>query len=231
MKSFVVIPARGGSKGIPGKNSKLLVGKPLIQYAIDTALEIFDKEEIIVSTDDISIKQIVESGGIDVPFLRPAHLATDTAGTYEVLLHAVEYYERLHGPMDALVLLQPTSPFRTSKHVKEAMDIFKKSENIDMVVSVNRSKANPYYNLFEENKNGYLEASKKSEFIRRQDCPPVWEYNGAVYIIDVTALKKSPLNNFKNIKKYEMSFEDSLDLDTPIDWSLAELILQTKDNS
>ena len=153
MKSFVVIPARGGSKGIPGKNSKLLAGKPLIQYAVDAALEIFDKEEIIVSTEDTSIKQIVESGGINVPFLRPAHLATDTAGTYEVLLHAVDYYERLHGPTDVLVLLQPTSPFRTSKHIKEALDIFKNSKNIDMVVSVNQSKANPYYNLFEENKN------------------------------------------------------------------------------
>lgn len=230
MKSFVVIPARGGSKGIPGKNIKFLAGKPLIRYTIDSALEIYKKEEIIVSTDDTDIKKVVENGGVKVPFLRPGHLATDTAGTYDVLLHAVDFYERLNGPMDALILLQPTSPFRTSKHIKEAADFFNSTENVDMVVSVRQSKANPYYNLFEENQYGYLEPSKKSDFVRRQDCPPVWEYNGAIYVINVASLRKSPLNEFKNIKKYEMSYNDSLDLDTPLDWLVAELMFQKKVN-
>ena len=230
MKSFVVIPARGGSKGIPGKNIKLLAGKPLIRYAIDSALEIFGKEEIIVSTDDIFIRKEVENTGLNVPFLRPEHLATDTSGTYEVLLHALDFYEKLNGPVDALILLQPTSPFRTAKHIEEAMEIFKCTESVDMVVSVCRSKANPYYNLFEENPSGYLEASKKSNFKRRQDCPSVWEYNGAIYVIKTSSLRKSPLDKFRNIKKYEMHYEDSLDLDTPIDWQLAELILQGKVN-
>ena len=226
MNIIAVIPARGGSKGIPGKNIKLLGGKPLIQYTIDAARRVFKDNEIIVSTDDEYIKQCVENGGLTVPFIRPAHLATDTASTYEVLLNVVAHYESIYGPMDVLVLLQPTSPFRTSEHIQQALSLFNEQKHIDMVVSVCKSKLNPYYNLFEENKDGYLTVSKKGNFTRRQDCPKVWEYNGAIYVIRITSLKKSNLGQFKNIKKYEMSEEASLDLDTPLDWLVAEALIR-----
>jgi len=125
MNPLVVIPARGGSKGVPGKNIKLLNGKPLINYTIEAAQKVFDDAIICVTTDSQEIKQVVENTtGLKVPFLRPDNLATDNAGTYEVLLHAVDFYERQGYVADTLILLQPTSPFRTDKHIEEAIALF-----------------------------------------------------------------------------------------------------------
>ena len=100
------------------------------------------------------------------------------------------------------------------------------SNSIDMVVSVKETKANPYYLLFEENNEGYLSLSKPSSITRRQDCPPVYEYNGAVYVVNVSSLKKGPIYNFKKIKKYLMSENESIDLDTDLDWKIAEFLFK-----
>lgn len=222
MKPLVVIPARGGSKGVPRKNIKELNGKPLLHYTIEAALSIFDKEIVCVSTDDNEIKQCAEAAGLKVPFLRPDELATDTAGTYEVLLHAVSFYENLGYYPDTLILLQPTSPFRNYKHISEAISSY--NSTLDMVVSVKETKSNPYYVLFEENNLGYLEKSKMATFTRRQDCPRVWEYNGAIYVINISRLKKASLANFDKVKKYVMDEYSSHDIDTLFDWKIAELI-------
>lgn len=222
MKPLVVIPARGGSKGIPRKNIKPLGGRPLIQWTIDEARKIFPDEIIYVSTDDLEIKNVAEECGLKVPFLRPIELASDTAGTYEVLLHAVQFYEENGYYPDVLILLQPTSPFRTSNHIEDAMTLF--SRNIDMVVSVKETNANPYYVLMEENQDGFLIKSKQSNSIRRQDTPKVWEINGAIYIINVNTLKEKPLNQFSKVKKYVMNEVSSHDIDVELDWLVAETI-------
>ncbi|MCD0473663.1 acylneuraminate cytidylyltransferase family protein [Flavobacterium sp. EDS] len=224
MNPLVVIPARGGSKGVPKKNIKLLNGKPLINYTIEVAQKVFDNAIICVTTDSQEIKKVVENTtGLKVPFLRPENLATDNAGTYEVLLHAIDFYERQGYFADTLILLQPTSPFRTNKHIEEAMELF--SENVDMVVSVKETKSNPYYLLFEEDQDGFLSKSKESNFARRQDCPPVWEFNGALYIINIKSLKNGRLDSFKKTIKYVMTEMDSIDIDTMFDWKLCEFII------
>ena len=228
MKPLIVIPARGGSKGVPRKNIKVLGDKPLIQYTIDAAKGVFDDEFICVSTDDFEIKSVVEQLGLKVPFLRPNELASDTAGTYEVLLHAISYYEAKGYFPDTLILLQPTSPFRTSAHIKEALKLY--HESIDMVVSVKETKANPYYILFEEDRNGYLKKTKEANFTRRQDCPKVWEYNGAIYIINVKALKERAISQFTKVYKFEMDETSSHDIDTLLDWKIAEIIINDKEN-
>ena len=228
MKPLIVIPARGGSKGVPRKNIKVLGDKPLIQYTIDAAKGVFDDEFICVSTDDFEIKSVVEQLGLKVPFLRPNELASDTAGTYEVLLHAISYYEAKGYFPDTLILLQPTSPFRTSAHIKEALKLY--HESIDMVVSVKETKANPYYILFEEDRNGYLKKTKEAHFTRRQDCPKVWEYNGAIYIINVKALKERAISQFTKVCKFEMDETSSHDIDTLLDWRIAEIIINDKEN-
>lgn len=222
MKPLVVIPARGGSKGVPRKNIKLLGEKPLIQWTIDEARKVFSDEVICVSTDDKEIKEVVEKSGLKVPFLRPAELATDTAGTYEVLIHAIGFYEEKGYFPDVLLLLQPTSPFRTTEHIEEAMLLF--SQDIEMLVSVKETKANPYYVLREEDENGFLVKSKEFSATRRQDVPKVWELNGAIYIIDVKTLKEKHLSSFKKVKKYVMDEISSYDIDTMLDWKLAEMI-------
>ena len=229
MKPLVVIPARGGSKGLPGKNIKKLMGKPLIHYTIEAARTLFSDEQIIVSTDDLDIKSCAEQTGLNVPFIRPAELATDTASTIEVLLHALKVSEANQYVPDALILLQPTSPLRNSQHIKEAMNLF--NETIDMVVSVKETESNPYYVLFEENENGFLKKSKAGNFNRRQDCPKVWEYNGAIYIINVQTLKNVGHLNFEKVMKYEMKKEHSVDIDTEMDWMIAEYFLNKQNEN
>jgi len=225
MKPLVIIPARGGSKGVPKKNIKLLNGKPLINYTIEAAQSVFDNEIICVTTDSQEIKNVVENTtNLIVPFLRPDSLATDTAGTYEVLMHAIDFYEQQGYLADTLILLQPTSPFRTGQHIKEAINLY--SHDIDMVVSVKETKSNPYYVLFEDNQEGFLSKSKEANFTRRQDCPNVWEFNGAIYIINIKSLRKGAIASFKKSLKYVMNEKESIDIDTMFDWKLCQAILK-----
>lgn len=221
--SLFIIPAREGSKGLFKKNIRLLQGKPLIQYTLDAARKLAPDDKIIVSTDSIEIKKLVENMGLQVPFLRPAELATDNAGTYDVLLHALNFYEQKNPPPAKIVLLQPTSPFRNEEHIKAALDLYQ--DTLDMVVSVKETTSNPYYVLREENKEGYLVQSKRGNFQRRQDCPPVWELNGAIYIINIKSLKTASLTEFTKVKKYVMDEISSHDIDTLFDWKMAEGII------
>lgn len=225
MKVLVIIPARGGSKGIPHKNIKPLNGKPLIHYTIDVARGIVKDEHICVSTDDADIIKCVEDYGLKVPFVRPAELATDTAGTYEVLLHALYFYEKQGKEYDVVLLLQNTSPFRTVQHVTEALELYR--SDIDMVVSVNETKTNPYYNCFEDDSEGFLKKTLDSTmFVRRQDAPKTYEYNGAIYVINPVQLKKMPLGKFTRRIKYIMDDIHSVDLDNMMDWKYAEFIMK-----
>lgn len=223
MKILVIIPARGGSKGIPHKNIKPLAGKPLIHYTIDVARQIVSDDDICVSTDDQEIIKCVEDYGLNVPFVRPAELATDTAGTYEVLLHALNYYEQQGRYYDVVMLLQNTSPFRTAEHVKEAIKLY--STDVDMVVSVKECPANPYYCVFEEDANGFLHVCKgDGNIFRRQDAPKVYEYNGAIYIMNAETLKTTHMHKMQKRVKYVMDDASSFDLDTMWDWQMAEMM-------
>lgn len=228
MNPLVIIPARGGSKGVPGKNIVDLGGKPLICHTIDAAREVVADDRICISTDSEDIASAVRAYGVEVPFMRPAELASDKAGTYEVLLHALKWYEdnRNFRP-DTVILLQPTSPFRTGHHLSEALSLW--TPDLDMVVSVAPAKTNPYLNCYEENEDGFLNISLGEGRIKcRQDAPDVWEYNGAIYIINTDSLLAGPLSGFKRRRKYVMTPEDSVDIDTPLDLDLARLIYERK---
>lgn len=225
--TLFIIPARGGSKGIPGKNIKSLAGKPLICHSIDHARLFVDDLDICLTTDSEEIISIAENYGLNVPFIRPSELASDTAGTYEVLLHAIEFYENIGKKYNKIVLLQPTSPLRTYDDIKGCLDLY--SNEIDMVVSVKEASTNPYYNAFEIDDKGFLHISKgNGEYTRRQDAPKVWEYNGAVYVINIASLKKMPLGKFQRRIMYEMPANRSIDIDTNFDWMLAQSILDSE---
>lgn len=224
MKPLVIIPARGGSKGVKGKNIKELNGKPLIHYTVEAAREIFMDEQIIVSTDDDEIRKVVESIGLKVPFLRPKELATDTSTSRDVLLHALEWYSKHRTVPDVIILLQPTSPLRKAKHIQEAFALF--SMEYDMVVSVKETKSNPYYVLFEEDEEGFLRKSKSSRFTRRQDIPRVWEYNGAIYLINRNSLIGKEIDQFTRVLKYQMNDTNSVDIDTELDFLICESVLK-----
>ena len=224
-KSLYIIPARGGSKGIPRKNIKPLAGTPLIHYSIAVARALADDNHIIVTTDDEEIAQVARETGLPVPYMRPAHLATDTAGSREVILDAMDYADAMGIEYDNVVLLQPTSPLRTAEDVENALKLY--SSQVDMVVSVVEANANPYYNCFETDvTTGYLHVSKgDGNITRRQDAPRVWEYNGAVYVINPQSLRAMTIGEFTRKVPCEMPRERSIDLDTPMDWAIAEVVM------
>lgn len=221
-----IIPARGGSKGIPRKNIKPLAGHPLIGYSIDVALSLTSPDRICLSTDDEEIADVARSLGLDVPYMRPAELATDTAGSREVIIDAMDFYEARGVRFDCVVLLQPTSPLRTVDDVQRCLDRY--APDIDMVVSVKEAACNPYYNCFETDADGYLHVSKGDGlYTRRQDAPPAWEYNGAVYVINPDSIRRMPLGAFPRRVAIEMPRSRSIDLDTPMDWLIAETLLNS----
>lgn len=224
-KYKIFIPARGGSKGLPGKNILPLNGKPLICYTIDAARGLFDDKDIFISTDSIEIKEVVENYGLPVPKLRPSHLATDTASTVDVLLDFLETSAK-ETPTH-IILLQPTSPLRNSRHLLEALELV--NDNVEMVVSVSESDANPYWNIFEENKDGFLVKSKEGIFSRRQDVPPVYTFNGAIYIISTKALLEKRTLHFGRIIKYVMDKKSSIDIDDQLDFELAQFLIKNNE--
>ncbi len=227
MKVLVVIPARGGSKGIPHKNIKPLNGKPLVCYSIDVARQFTSDDNICLTTDDDEIIKVVEDYGLKVPFKRPDYLATDTCGSNEVIRHAYKFYEQKGIHYDAILLLQPTSPFRKVEFLKEAVDLY--DDNIDMVTSVKLSSCNPYYDGFEEDDEGLLQISKGDGTIeRRQDAPSVWQQNGSIYVINPKSLMEKGLSHFTRNRKYSMSELYSVDIDNPFDWKVAELVIYEK---
>ncbi len=225
-KSLYIIPARGGSKGIPRKNIRSLAGKPLIHYSIEVARQLADDSHIILSTDDEEIAEVARLTGLPVPYMRPARLATDTAGSREVILDAMDAADSMGVDYKRVVLLQPTSPLRTVDDVKRCLDLYR--NDIDMVVSVVEASCNPYYNCFEtDTQTGYLHISKgNGSYTRRQDVPSAWEYNGAVYVINPQSIREMPLGKFPKRVPCQMPRSRSIDLDTMLDWEIAETIMK-----
>jgi CMP-N,N'-diacetyllegionaminic acid synthase len=226
---LVVIPARSGSKGVPGKNIRSLAGKPLILHTVEVARQVFCDENIIVSTDSAEIIRIVEQTGLKVPFIRPSELSSDNSGMYEVLIHALNSHKKITGFKKVVLLLQPTSPLRTADHIEQALNLY--DSTLDMVVSVTESKMNPYFNLFEKNNIGFLEKCKPGDYGRRQDCPEVFAYNGAIYVINTKSLIDKTMNDFTRIIPYKMDEISSIDIDSQFDWDLAEYVMLKNSNS
>lgn len=227
MKPLYIIPARGGSKGIPRKNIKLLAGKPLIWYSISCALEVMLQYPgyILVSTDDEEIADVARACGIEVEYMRPACLGADTTSSRDVMLDAMAWADSRGIVYDCVVLLQPTSPLRSAEDVAGAIGNY--TNDLDMVVSVCDSAANPYYNLFETDSEGYLHVCKgPGTYTRRQDAPPVLEYNGAVYVINPDSLRRYGLGEFARRVPFVMPTSRSIDLDTPADWQRAEMLFE-----
>ncbi len=223
MNDLFIIPARGGSKGIPGKNIRPFMGKPLICHSIDQARAFVPDEMICLTTDSEQIRDVAVGYGLEVPFLRPAELATDTAGSREVMLHALDFHEARGHTVDRIVLLQPTSPLRSVADIRACLELW--TPDCDMVVSVKEAATNPYYNAFETDADGYLHISKgPGTYTRRQQAPKVWEYTGAVYVITPSSLRAMPMGAFPRRLCCPMDPHRAVDLDTPLDWTIAEAV-------
>ncbi len=235
-KILGVITARGGSKGIPGKNIKELAGKPLIAYAIEAAHAsgVFDR--VIVSTDDEKIAEVAKAYGCEVPFMRPVELATDTTSHISVLQHAVNLLRENNYFPDAVMILQPTAPFRTAEHIKESVALMEKS-NADSVVSV--SEVPGHYHpqwQFKIDKGNHMVIFTGEPFSqivrRRQDLSKTYTRNGAIYYFKTELLFHPSEPNFygDHVAAYVMEPKESVNIDTMEDWKEAERILNGRPN-
>ena len=223
-----IIPARGGSKGLPRKNILPLAGKPLIGWTIDAALNSKVCKRLLVSTDDPEIASVAREFGAETPFLRPPELASDTATALSVAEHAVDWMnEMVAETFSHILYLQPTSPLRTGDDIQNAVAIAKKTH--DAVVSVCEPRQHPY--LFKKiREDGTLAdfIPESSRYSRRQDFPQVFALNGAIYIIPVDILKKEKTFTPEKTVPYIMPTDRSLDIDTPLDFFFAEQVMQGK---
>ncbi|HUX83942.1 MAG TPA: acylneuraminate cytidylyltransferase family protein [Chitinophagaceae bacterium] len=228
MEPLFIIPARGGSKGIPGKNIKPLAGIPLLHYSISYARQFAGDDHICLTTDSETIIRSAREIGLEVPFIRPAQLATDHTGSYPVIRHALQNFPKNHRQFDPIVLLQPTSPFRLKKHLEEALSLYE--PGVDMVASVMESPANPYFNLYEEDPEGSLRISKgEGPYASRQSAPRVYQFNGSLYLINPASLgAHDSFSQFRMVRKFVMDRTFSVDLDTPEDWKFAEWLATTR---
>lgn len=230
MRILALIPARGGSKRLPGKNIRLLGRKPLIVWSIDVAKDMPNICDILVSTDNPSIKAISTDAGALVPWLRPADLATDEASSVDVALHALDWYEAEFGAVDGLLLLQPTSPFRTRETVHKGIEMFSKNTQ-RAVIGVSQSHAHPMwtFKLDGDQLLPYLE--NHGAGLRSQDLPEAYVVNGCFYLISPNVLraKKTFLDETARPLIID-SFKEEIDIDTEKDWERAESILNSDES-
>jgi len=221
-----VIPARGGSKGLPGKNVRKILGKPLISYSIEQANESRYIDRIIVSTDDKEISEIAKQSGGEILFSRPDELASDESGIIDVLLHAIEWMEKKEGySFDILVLLHATTPLRCVEDIDNSIEMLvnKKADN---VFSVTEAHKNPYFNMIEINKDGTAKLVKKGNFVTRQAAPLVYDMNASVYVWWKNKLKEKKRHFMEKSYVYIMPKERSIDIDDYFDFMIAELLLK-----
>ena len=225
MRILALIAARGGSKRLPGKNIRQLGGQPLIVWSIDVVKNVPEICDILVSTDDLAIADICTEAGASVPWLRPAELASDTASSVDVALHALDWYEAENGAVDGILLLQPTSPFRTTETVRRGIELFGEHDH-QPVVGVSLTHAHPMWTLKREGDHLVPFMQEHGLETRSQDLPPAYVVNGSFYLITPTELRAC--RSFVGAKTIPLIIEspqEAVDIDTEWDFKMAGFIV------
>lgn len=222
MKILALIPARGGSKRIPNKNIRELGGKPLITWTIDSVRGLPELVDVLVSTDSSAIAETAVAAGALVPWLRPAELATDTATSVAVCMHALNWYEHEKGPIDGLLLLQPTSPFRTTASIRSAIELFQQHPQRS-IVSFSPAESHPTWSFYLEDNNVRPFIENTQGQTRSQDLTPAYVLNGAIYLTSPNYLRqRETFIGSDTIPLIIENPKENLDIDTEWDWTLAE---------
>jgi len=228
VKAICIIPARGGSKGIPKKNIKKINGKPLLAYVIEATKKSKIFEHVVVSTEDNEIAKIAKKYGADVPFKRPRSLASDYAPMDKVLLHAVRTLYKLNYDFDVFVWRDATTPFIKSQDIKKTIQLLKKKK-VAIVAGVYRQHLNPYFNIVETKHNGFLKLCKplKIKARSRQEAPPVFQLNG-LYTYDAKKFLRIRKTDLSKTLPYEIPAETGLMIDTEFEFEIAKLLIEQK---
>ena len=222
---IAIIPARGGSKRLPGKNIKLLAGKPLIAWTIEAALESKVFDHVFVSTDCDEIAQISKSFGAEVPFLRPTEIATDTATTNDVVTHLVAWFEEEHNrEVTTIAILQPTSPLRNAQHIQESFKVMR-DKQAKAIVSVCELE-HPIQFCNKLGSDGSMDNFIDSKNLKRtQELEPYYRLNGAIYFLSRGYVNRLSELYSEGTYSYLMSSKSSIDVDTIDDFELAEFFM------
>jgi CMP-N,N'-diacetyllegionaminic acid synthase len=226
MKILTLITARGGSKRLPGKNLRSLGGIPLIVWSINVVQGLSEICDTLVSTDDPGIAEVARNSGALVPWLRPPELATDTASSIDVCLHALNWYESENGKVDGIMLLQPTSPFRSRESILQGIELFRLHQHRP-VIGVSLAESHPMwcFKIEEETMYPFIEGGGLN--MRSQDLPPAYVVSGAFYLSAPESLRKLKSFYSENMVPLVIDVpEENLDIDTEWDWKLAEAIWQ-----
>ena len=227
MKYVALICARGGSKGLPGKNIKKLGGTPLIGWSIKVAKRIERVSRVIVSTDSEEIAEIALEYGAEVPFMRPKDLALDDSPEWLVWRHAINYLESRQGEkIEGLVVLPATAPLRSIEDVNDCIDEFEKGE-VDSVITVSEANRSPYFNMIVNDKKGYssLVIQLKKGIVRRQEAPKVYDMTTVAYVVNTNFVKKFDGIFEGMVKSVVVPPERAIDIDTMLDFKIAEYLI------
>lgn len=225
MRILALIPARGGSKRLPRKNIKLLNGKPLINWTIESAIGIPEICDILVSTDDPEIAATAKMAGAKVPWLRPPHLSTDFATSVNVAIHALDWYEKEFDCVDGLLLLQPTSPFRTKLTIQNGINLFEKF-NKAPVIGVSPSKSHPQWAFKQQGEYiiPFMENHKIE--VRPQELTPSFSPNGLLYLVAPEYLRRErSFSGTSVIPCHVTSMKEAIDIDSNWDFEFAKCML------
>jgi len=228
LKTICFIGARGGSKGVPGKNIRPLDNKPLIAYAIQSALKSGIFDHVVVSTDDLAISRVAKKYGAEIPFIRPKKLATDSAGFTEVMLHGIVELRRMGYEFDVLVNRDCTVPFMRISDMKNAVKLLGEKK-CNAVYGVYRQHFNPYFNMMEKNSDGFLKLCKKLKERpqSRQSAPVVYQLNG-LFVYDVEKFLKYKTPLLPMSLPYEIPPECGIMIDTELEFQLAEMMIKKR---
>lgn len=230
MKIIALIPARGGSKGLPGKNIITLAGQPLIAYSIKEAKKCKYLDRIVVSTDDADIARVARKYGAEAPFLRPKELAKDTSPTIDAILHALDWFEDKGEKFDLFVLLEPTSPLREETDITKSIEILLENKKAKSIVGIAKlESAHPEFNLI-LNKEGFIRrwTDKSGNFrvLRRQDLTDVYFFEGTIYVSYVKTLREKRSFYHGQTLGYVVPRYKSLEIDDIYDLKMAEAIIK-----
>lgn len=226
MKILAIIPARSGSKRLPNKNILDLAGKPLIQWTIEAALNCHEIDTVMVSTDSDKIADISKQAGACVPYLRCPELSSDTASSADVVLDVIKYYESIDKQFDAIILLQPTSPLRTTKDIINAISLYKE-KNANAVVSVTECDHSPLWcNILANDLCMDDFISDEIKQLRSQDLPVYYRLNGAIYLVQSKVFIEQKSFIPKKTYSLIMKKNDSIDIDDELDFKMAKNILR-----
>jgi len=219
--------ARGGSKGLPGKNLRLFAGKPLIAHAIEHALAVPRIDRVIVSTDSTDIARVARDFGAEVPFLRPADLAADDSPEWLSWRHALKFTQEEMGVLPAAMVSVPvTAPLRRAQDIERCLDLYSEG-GADVVVTVSESHRSPYFNMVQRHPDGTLAlvVPTSKEFARRQDVPTVFDMTTIAYVADSEFVLTRDSIFQGRVKAVEIPPERAIDIDTLLDFEIAEFLM------